>query len=564
MSAYQHGENETGAIFIALRRMRASLLLLIVVFAISISGMTLMPGVDPEGNPWRMDLFEAFYFVSYTASTIGYGELPYSYSPQQRVWVVISIALTVVSWTYVIGKLLALLRDKHFREAVAQQRFGGQVSRLRENFILLVGFGETGRTLARMLDTDSRRMVVIDSDPAAIAQVQLEALRLDVPCHVADATDPHELIRAGLTNPYCTAVVAATDSDKANLAVTMTADLLVPDTPVVARATTSKTADQMTDFGSSMVINPYDIFGDELTLALAKPTAAKLLDWLTTDAGSPPPTDQRLPHRGQWLVVSDQHWGKSLADNLNRAGIPTELLDLNDLHRSDSRRSYPLLPEHTMGLAGLVAATASDTENLSLLRAARRKNPDLFLVGFQNQVANHPLYQRLNMDFLLIPTDAVAREARARIGTPMMWQFIQEMGDRPDDWSQAAFDRLAAVDRNRRPRFWRADVRAQLYPSLADWLATGDAQLGDLLRDPQQRNEKLNAVVMLLIRDEKNLVFPGDDTVLRDGDQLLLAGTTGARTSLQDVLTVPAAFNYAVQGQQTRLDRVFRTISGRS
>ena len=565
MRRHHPEENETGAIFIALRRMRTSLLVLICSFTISISGMMLMPGVDPEGNPWRMDLFEAFYFVSYTASTIGYGEIPYPYSPQQRLWVIIAIALTVISWSYVIAQLLSLLRDRHFRGAVAQQRFARRVSNMREGFVLLVGFGDTGRELARMLDADGQwRLVVLDSDPAAIAQLQLEAFQLDVPCHVADATDPSELIRAGLTNPKCAAVVATTDSDKANLAVVMAADLLTPDTPVVARATTSKTADQMTDFGSSMVINPYDIFGDELTLALAKPTAAKLLDWLTTDAGSPPPTDQRLPHRGQWLVVSDQHWGKSLADNLNRAGIPTELLDLNDLHRSDSRRSYPLLPEHTMGLAGLVAATASDTENLSLLRAARRKNPDLFLVGFQNQVANHPLYQRLNMDFLLIPTDAVAREARARIGTPMMWQFIQEMGDRPDDWSQAAFDRLAAVDRNRRPRFWRADVRAQLYPSLADWLATGDAQLGDLLRDPQQRNEKLNAVVMLLIRDEKNLVFPGDDTVLRDGDQLLLAGTTGARTSLQDVLTVPAAFNYAVQGQQTRLDRVFRTISGRS
>jgi len=185
-------------------------------------------------------------------------------------------------------------------------------------------------------------------------------------------------------------------------------------------------------------------------------------------------------------------------------------------------------------------------------------------VGFQNQVANHPLYQRLNMDFLLIPTEVVAREARARIGTPMMWQFVQEIADRPDDWSQTAFERLAAVDRNRRPRFWRVDLRAQLYPSLAHWLATDDAQLGDLLRDPQQRNTNLNAVVMLLIRDERNIVFPGDDTVLRDGDQLLLAGTTGARTSLQDVLAVPAAFNYTVQGQQTRLDRVFRTISGRS
>ena len=50
--------------------------MLILVFSISVVGLALIPGVDPDGEPARMSLFDAFYFMSYTATTIGFGELP--------------------------------------------------------------------------------------------------------------------------------------------------------------------------------------------------------------------------------------------------------------------------------------------------------------------------------------------------------------------------------------------------------------------------------------------------------------------------------------------------------
>ena len=199
-----------------------------------------------------------------------------------------------------------------------------------------------------------------------------------------------------------------------------------------------------------------------------------------------------------------------------------------------------------------------------MLRAARRENPELFLVGVQNQVTNRPLYQRLHMDRLLVPTETVAHEVRSRIGTPLMWQFVLEIMARPNSWSQEVLDLLAGVNKNRRPRFWRVDVRPELYPSLGDWLSSGDARLGQLLRDPQQPDQPLDARVLLIIRNDKNIVIPTAETPLQAGDELLLAGTPGARVALNDLLTVPAAFNYEVEGRQSRLDRVLRTLSGRS
>src|SRR3712207_2525873 len=124
--------------------MRAPLIVLIAIFSISVLGLTLIPGVDGEGRPWRMGFFDAIYVMSYTATTIGFGEIPYAFTYNQRMWVTISIYLTVIGWAYAIGSLLALLQDRSFRQALALQRFTRKVGRLAEPFVLIAGYGRAG------------------------------------------------------------------------------------------------------------------------------------------------------------------------------------------------------------------------------------------------------------------------------------------------------------------------------------------------------------------------------------------------------------------------------------
>src|SRR3712207_8148174 len=56
---------------------RSPLIVLIAIFSISVLGLTLIPGEDDEGRPWDMGFFDAIYVMSYTATTIGFGEIPY-------------------------------------------------------------------------------------------------------------------------------------------------------------------------------------------------------------------------------------------------------------------------------------------------------------------------------------------------------------------------------------------------------------------------------------------------------------------------------------------------------
>src|SRR3954451_16008551 len=150
------------AIFLVLRRMRVPLIVLIVIFAVSVLGLTLIPGVDAQGRPWRMGFFDAFYVMSYTATTIGFGEIPYPFTYSQRMWVTVSISLTVIGWAYAIGSLLALLQDRSFRSALALQRFRRNVHRLAEAFVVLAGDGRARGVVAHALDGLGRRFVVLD------------------------------------------------------------------------------------------------------------------------------------------------------------------------------------------------------------------------------------------------------------------------------------------------------------------------------------------------------------------------------------------------------------------
>jgi voltage-gated potassium channel len=308
-------------IFLVLRRMRTPLIVLIVIFAVSVLGLKLIPGQDAQGNPSRLGFFDAFYVMSYTASTIGFGEIPHPFTYAQRMWVTVAIYLTVIGWAYAIGSLLALLQDRAFRQAVALQQFRRKVSRLREPFLLIAGYGRTGELLGHAFDALGRRIVVIDSSDDRIDDLELDSYRADVPGLVGDARDPGHLGIAGLGHPSCEAVLALTDDDEANLAVTMTAALLRPDLPVVARTTSPAIARQMGAFGAPSVINPFDVFGDHLRLALHAPASYQLLGWLQGGPGAELPARGEPPRAGRWVVCGAGRFVRELARDLGAEGL---------------------------------------------------------------------------------------------------------------------------------------------------------------------------------------------------------------------------------------------------
>src|SRR6476660_3105491 len=325
----------TATIFIVMRRMRAPLITLIVIFSITVFGMSLIPAQDPQGRPYHMTIFESLYFMSYTASTIGYGELPFPFNANQRMWTTISIYLLVIGWAYAIGSLLTLIQDRTFRQALALQRFRRKVRRLREPFLLFAGYGQTGELLGKAFDALGQQFVVIDQSPDRIDSLDLVAYHADIPGLAGDVRNPHHLAVAGLDHPFCSGVLALTSDDEVNLAVTMAAALLRPELPVIARTVSPSIEDRMHAFGTPSVVNPFDRFGDHLRLALRAPASYQLLTWLESGPGAERPKRGRPPTEGRWVLCGYGRFGKEMAQDLRAEGLEVTIVEPRSLSGQD-------------------------------------------------------------------------------------------------------------------------------------------------------------------------------------------------------------------------------------
>ena len=561
----------SATIFLVMRRMRTPLIVLIAIFAVGTLGLTLIDGQDAQGRPWRMGFFDAFYVMSYTASTIGFGEIPYAFTYNQRMWVTISIYLTVVGWAYAIGSLLALVQERSFRQALALQHFTRKVRRLGEPFLLIAGYGQTGELLARSLDALGRRFVVIDSDSGRIDDLYLDSYHADVPGLVADAGDPGHLAVAGLGHPYCEGVLAITDNDEANLAATQAAALLRPDLPVITRTVSPVMEARMQVFGSPTVINPFDRFGDHLRLALRAPASFQLLTWLESGPGEPLPKRGEPPSGGHWIVCGYGRFGKEVTHDLRAEGYDVTIVEPGDAAENDPDaivgRGYEphvLTAVNVDRAAGFVAGTDNDTTNLSLVAAAHRANPRLFIAARQNKPASASLFEAVDLDALLVPAEVVAHEVYAQLSTPLLWRFLRELPAQGDDWADKVVGKLTNLCGKHLQSLWKVRLSAVEAPALRGVLESERVPLGDLLRSPDDRDQRLHTVVLLVARGDDVHLAPSDDFTVTLDDELLLVGEPAARRLLDSTLLIDATREYVLHNRHVPSSWIWRKLTRRT
>lgn len=561
-------EQASSAIFVVMRRMRAPLITLIVIFTVSVVGLSLVPGIDDEGRPAHIGLFDSFYFVSYTATTIGFGELPWPFTPAQRLWVTFTIYASVIGWAYAIGSLLTLLQDRAFRQAVALQGFTRKVGRLREPFFLVAGYGRAGELLAKDFDALGQQLVVVDSSSDRIDALELGSYHADIPGLVADASNPRNLGAAGLSHPSCAAVLALSNDDETNLAVTMAAALLRPDIPVVARTVSAAVAERMQAFGTPTVVNPFDRFGEHLRLALNAPASYQLMTWLESGPGGTLP-DRGAPRRdGLWIVCGYGRFGREVTADLRAAGLEVAVVEsvVADDHGADvvvgDASDADVLAAAGLDRAvGLVAGTDNDTTNLSMLATARRTNPGLFLAARQNRPTSAALFEAMEPDALLVPTEVVAHEVYAQLSTPLLWRFIQRLPAQGERWAEEVTARLRSSCGQELPALWKVRLEPDQAPALQELLAAGRVRLGELLRSPEDRDRRLDVVPLLLLHEGRAVLTPDDDVTLAPGDQLLFAGHAPERRALESTLVVDSTAAYVLFDRRVPSSWIWRRLA---
>ncbi len=553
-------------LLLTLRGLRAPILVLILVYGISVGGLALMPGQLPDGTPERLSIFHAFYIMSYTATTIGFGEVPHPFTNAQRLWVTISIYLSVVSWTYAVGSIFALINDQTFRATVARSVFAWRVRGLAEPFFIICGAGQSGSALAHALDRIGNRLVVIELDRDRAVRFEMQDFAQSPMVLAGDARLPDALVDAGIGKPNCLGLMALTGEDSANQAIAIGARTLNPSVRVVARAKTEVAQVNLQAFGGVHVIHPFETFATNVALDLAAPEVLRLEEWLTDAPDAECPERVNIPV-GPWVLVGFGRFGQAIGAVLDRAGISWKAIDSAVPDEADVRLLVGDNSERQLREAGLdraavlVAGTNSDATNLGVVTLARRVNPGLFVIIRQNHVADRILIETARADLRFVQSEIVVHESLQVLKTPMLGRFIAQVRAQGGEFAARTIGLIQAHVGNRAPRAWAfgCDIMqpgmfsAFLQGSGGDRLA-----IAHLLRDPANRDERLHAVALMLERRGEQLLLPDEQLELKAGDQILFVGADEALTRQQSYLKDPGAVHYARTGVERPRTWVFK------
>lgn len=522
--------------YLILRRMRIPLILVVVVYTVCTIGLALIPGVDADGNPTEgMGIFTAFYVISYTGSTIGFGEIPAPYSPPQRLWMIITIYATVIGWTYTIINVLALLNEAGFQQALRAARFARQIKALREPFYIVCGYGETGRLVCRGLDRLGLRFVIVELDPSRLDEARLDDFRSLPPKSEADATQPTALEAAGLLSPQCRGVMALAVDDDTNQAIAVSCRLLRPDIPVLARIRDPECDTHLGVFGGDIVVNPFERFAEHLSSALVAPDHYRLREILTGVPDEPVPEVHRPP-RGHWIMCGYGRFGHAIVEQLRDAELTVSVVDVAHFAEGNvdvkGRGTEPgtLLEAGIERAVGIVVGNHDDQRNLAIGVHARDFKPDIFTVLRQNKSASESLFDRFDPDLVMEPSRLVAQEFLAVITTPLLARFLQRLPALTEADCAALAKRLERLNPRRIPEIWSITVDEDTAPAVVRALDADVAvPVGALRTDPVRHDgPRLRALPLMLARGDLVIERPDDAVGLAIGDEILFAGHAGA------------------------------------
>jgi hypothetical protein len=557
----------TSSIFLFLRRLRRPLLVLIASYAVCTLGMVLIPGVDAEGRTVHLDFLHAFYIISYTGSTIGYGEIPNAFTPAQRVWMTFTMYVAVTAWLYSIGSIIATLTDPGFRRLILERRFAAQVRGIGQPFYLVCGYGHTLAGGARAAALRVRRRRLDD------AQERLDELACSISApssRRSAATSPsptcssRRVSRAGVAS----ASLAWRPADDANLAVAMGARLLNPDVPAIGAAS-RRTPPHMASFGNAPHRPSLSAFAERVGLT-NRPRARDVIyeacpaaiargceahDPASRPLGglrprplrrSPRPATGRRRQRGDGDRIEPGASAGRRGDRpRHRSG---------DLARGRHRHAV-----------GIVAGTDHGINNLSIIVTAQELQPTIFTIAREVVRDQQLLFLNAGLDLRVNLAYLAASEAVELLRNPLLPMFLDQLMRCDEGWAAALLRRLTDTIGDYSPDTWVVALTPESAPALlrasTTWPATS---LDLLLRDPRDRSRMLAAVPLLVRRGKDTTLLPDDRFVLRPGDQLLFCGRMEAQKRMHWARRDIDVLSYIATGVERPSGWVWQRRAGRS
>ena len=554
---------KNNSLFIIFQKMRRPFLVILLTYTISMIGFLLIPGMDLDGNAYYMTIFDAFYFISYTATTIGFGETPYPFTYSQRMWVSISIYLTVLGWFYSIGSLLALFRDNLFIQELEKAKFLRQIKNLNEKFIVVLGYNQITRKIITKALNQGLRTVVITKDKMEINHLLLENFTPTVPVLFSETYSVKVLEAAGLNKRNCKAIVSLLEDDALNLKITLIAKTLNKNIKVAVKSTTTNHTENLKDLNAEVVINPFSIISSEINMALSAPNLFKLEKWLygIDDLNASLP----IFPKGLYIICGYGRMGRKIFEKLTDTNVEVKLIELDK--NKDKKFTPDEISHLVFGNADdkellinvgikdavtIIAATEDDTTNLSILATAKKLNPDIVTVVRENDILDDFLFKNANINHIFTPSKILVNKVTNALVNPLSDKFLKMIIKKDNEWASKLVTRLLK-EIDAKPLLLEIEINEISTPQIFNYLQLGEIVYLSLLGISLHSREHKNNIVPLLLQRENDIILtPEWENDIKIGDKILLACDSHAKDDIEYICQNIYEFYYAITGKEKR------------
>jgi len=517
-------------IWIILKKLRVPFLVLLITFSVSILGMMLIPGMDDKGHIYHLNFFDAFYFVSYMATTIGFGESPYPFTYPQKLWVTVAIYLTVIGWFYAIGTIVALIQDDALKKAIAVNKFRKQVLSLVEDFYIILGYNRITKDIINSASKNNIRFVVIDKNETRIEELILEDFYPFVPSILGDATNQYILKFAGINQKNCKGVISLFEDDTKNMQIATICKLLNPKIDLIVKATSKHQVDYFKSLGIRYIQNPFEIIAKRIYLNLTSPYIWLLELWAYGHSLKLEKKD--LLPKGKYIICGYGRMGYALEKGLKKAGVEYEVFPIYPKEYLNQKGSVIFGDDEDkknlmkMGIKesiAVFAATNNDLLNLTILNTSKILNPEIYTIARENSLEEFTIFQAANFDRIYVLEKILAEYTNTIIAREMVDAFIKEIRKMDNEWGKVIVNMLINIA-GINPIYYEVEINEENAYALSIYLKKMKIRLGDIRKSRANRKELLKIVYLLLRRNDEYILMPSPDIEIKTGDKLLIAG----------------------------------------
>lgn len=521
------------SLFLILQKMRTPFLVLIITYTIAIIGLVSIDGANNDGEVYRMTIFDAFYFISYTATTIGFGETPYTFNYEQRIWVSMLIYLTVIGWFYSIGALISLIQDKVLIREIAKNKFIKQINNFNEDFFIILGYNSTTKKIIEKSLNKGFRVVVIEKNEDKVSELIMESYTPIVPVLQADVHDPVAIELSGIKSKYCKGLVSLFEDDSLNLRIAITTKLINPNIPLAVKSTTENLTENLKDIGVEIIENPFDIISNQIDLSLNSPSTYQLAKWIfNLDTLSQQPL--KLP-KGKYIICGYGRMGQEMYKVLEKNKINACFIEIDSKKISnennkgvviaDADDKDILIEQGIEEASVIIAGTNNDTTNLSLLSTAKKLNPKIITIARENELENYSIFQYSNIDYIFMPSRILIHKTINALINPLSDKFFYLLKSQTEGFSAKLIQRLLE-NIGEKPELYELTIDEDKAYAISQKLKDKKEILLKHLLLRRDTGEKQKAIVPLLLQRGKKLHFmPEDNMHLQQEDKILFAAS---------------------------------------